>query len=70
MQKSGSPLQANSRPGRSVNPATGISEQYQDRKESIILIKILVAIVVTLAIAVGVAALAKKSIRTPSYENR
>ncbi len=59
-----------SRPGRSVNPVTGMSESYQDRKDVVIIVKILAAVVVTMAFVLAVVKVTKKGVAKPTYEQR
>lgn len=61
---------ARSKPGRSINPITALSEKYQDRKETLAILKVVTAVVITIGIALAVVALTKRSVARSTYESR
>ena len=61
---------ARSKPARSINPITALSEKYQDRKEALSILKVIIAVLITIGIALAVVELTKRSIARPSYESR
>ncbi len=60
---------ARSRPEHSINPLSVVSEKYREKKETVTMIKILVAILLTIVIAIVIARITKKSVAAPSYEH-
>ena len=70
-QRRGQPVkrEARSRPGHSINPLSISSEKYREKKEAIVVIKIAVAVLLTIATAFVIAKITKKSIAAPAYEH-
>lgn len=62
--------EARHRPGSSVDPSPYLSEKDHDRKEVIALLKIVIAVAFTIAIALGVVSITKRSINRPADESR
>ena len=62
--------EARHRPGSSVDPSPYLSEKDHDRKEVIALLKIVIAVAFTIAIALGVVSITKRSINRPVDESR
>ncbi|MFP6867217.1 MAG: hypothetical protein VCA35_14840 [Roseibacillus sp.] len=55
---------------RSINPITALSEKYQNRKETLAILKVVIAVLITIGLALAVVELTKRSIARPTYESR
>jgi hypothetical protein len=62
--------EARHRPGSSVDPIDSLSEKDHERKEVIATLKIVIAVAITIAIALGVVSITKRSVNRPGAESR
>ena len=62
--------EARHRPGSSVDPIDSLSEKDYERKEVIATLKIVIAVAITFAIALGVVSITKRSVNRPGAESR
>ena len=68
LEAAGSPTRGRrgrKRASGSISPITGISHVYEERKATTSLIKILLAVLITFAIAVGIVVITRKNFREP-----
>lgn len=61
--------EARRRPGRSVNPIKALCEKYQIRRETFVIVKIVLAVAITIAIALGIVSITKRGVLRRSSES-